>query len=392
VASIWIAAENRSLAATLAHHVAELGSVWLGEPERAAFKDASAPDLLILCGVAEPAATSASLERLLAFVRQVAVPRRAPAPVLYVAEGAAPGATAEVMRLFDDRRADALEFPFDPEELAARARALVASTARPASLRERARQSWVAGEVERLYATLDLPSLRQAVDPRNAHRPVLLLGEPGTRRGLLARYVHNLAEPPREALVTIALDEVPPGELERELAARAGLGAVGKNTLLLHPEAGSWFLLGELLLTVDLVPDAPFADLCGDCSRCLAACPTDALTAPYRLDANRCLSYWTIEHRGEVAEPIRPHLRDWVFGCDVCQEVCPWNAGAAPTAAPEFAVPSARRELSLDQLLDLGPEDFARRLRGSPLRRAKLEGLRRNAGLTLAAGAAGPRR
>jgi epoxyqueuosine reductase len=180
--------------------------------------------------------------------------------------------------------------------------------------------------------------------------------------------------------------------LERELAARAGLGAVGKNTLLLHPEAGSWFLLGELLLTVDLVPDAPFADLCGDCSRCLAACPTDALTAPYRLDANRCLSYWTIEHRGEVAEPIRPHLRDWVFGCDVCQEVCPWNAGAAPTAAPEFAVPSARRELSLDQLLDLGPEDFARRLRGSPLRRAKLEGLRRNAGLTLAAGAAGPRR
>jgi hypothetical protein len=110
VASIWIAAENQALAATLAHHVAELGAVWLGVPERAAFKDATAPDLLILCGVAEPGA----LERLLAFVRQIATPRRPPAPALYVAEAAAPGAIDEVVRLFDDRRADALEFPSIP--------------------------------------------------------------------------------------------------------------------------------------------------------------------------------------------------------------------------------------------------------------------------------------
>lgn len=180
--------------------------------------------------------------------------------------------------------------------------------------------------------------------------------------------------------------------LERELAARAGLGAVGKNSMLLHPEAGSWFLLGELLLTVELAPDTPFADLCGDCTRCLDACPTGALPAPYRLDANRCLSYWTIEHRGEIAEEVRPQLRDWVFGCDVCQEVCPWNARARPVAAPEFAVPEGRRSLDLAGLLALDPEAYRERLRGSPLKRAKLEGLRRNAALTLAALAAAGRR
>jgi epoxyqueuosine reductase len=180
--------------------------------------------------------------------------------------------------------------------------------------------------------------------------------------------------------------------LERELAARAGIGAVGKNTMLLHPEAGSWFLLGELLLTVELTPDTPVADLCGDCTRCLDACPTGALPAPYRLDANRCLSYWTIEHRGEVAAEIRPHLGEWTFGCDVCQEVCPWNARARPVEAPEFAVPEERRSLDLAGLLALDPEAYRERLRGSPLKRAKLEGLRRNAGWTLAALAAAGRR
>jgi epoxyqueuosine reductase len=180
--------------------------------------------------------------------------------------------------------------------------------------------------------------------------------------------------------------------LERELAARAGVGAVGKNTMLLHPEAGSWFLLGELLLTVELTPDTPLADLCGDCTRCLDACPTGALPAPYRLDANRCLSYWTIEHRGEVAPEVQPYLREWVFGCDVCQEACPWNGRARPVAAPEFAVPEARRELDLAGLLALDPEAYRERLRGSPLKRAKLEGLRRNAALALAGLAAEGRR
>ncbi len=172
--------------------------------------------------------------------------------------------------------------------------------------------------------------------------------------------------------------------LERELAARAGLGAVGKNTLLLHPEAGSWFLLGELFLSLDLAPDAPLADLCGSCTRCLQACPTGALREPYRLDSNRCISYWTIEHRGEVPEAVRPLLGEWVFGCDVCQEVCPWNGSAAAGSAdPTFSLPERRRELDLAGLLALSREEYVERFRGSPLKRPKLAGLKRNAALAM---------
>lgn len=175
--------------------------------------------------------------------------------------------------------------------------------------------------------------------------------------------------------------------LERELAARAGLGAVGKNTNLLHPEAGSWFLLGELLLTLDLGPDSPLADLCGNCTRCLDACPTGALPAPYRLDAGRCLSYWTIEHRGEIPAEFHPHLADRHFGCDICQEVCPWNGGVSEVGDEAFTPPPQRRELTLGDLLGLGEEEYRERFRGSPLKRARLEGLRRNAAIALAAGA-----
>jgi epoxyqueuosine reductase len=171
--------------------------------------------------------------------------------------------------------------------------------------------------------------------------------------------------------------------LERELAARAGLGAVGKNTNLLHPEGGSWFLLGELLTTLDLDPDLPLADLCGSCTRCLDACPTGALPEPYRLDANRCISYWTIEHRGAIPEAMREGLGDWVFGCDICQEVCPWNAAPPPVDHPELALSTARAPLDLAGLLSLPREEYVRRFRGSPMKRAKLAGLRRNAALAM---------
>lgn len=177
--------------------------------------------------------------------------------------------------------------------------------------------------------------------------------------------------------------------LERELAARAGLGAIGKNTNLLHPEFGSWFLLGELLLTLDLAADTPLADLCGNCSRCLDACPTGALPAPYRLDANRCLSYWTIEHRGDIPAQFHEHLARWHFGCDICQEVCPWNASAPEVDDVSLAPSFESRTLTLREIAALDEAGYRERFRGSALRRARLEGLRRNAGLAVGAGAGG---
>jgi epoxyqueuosine reductase len=171
--------------------------------------------------------------------------------------------------------------------------------------------------------------------------------------------------------------------LERELAARAGLGAVGKNTNLLHRQAGSWFLLGELFLTLDLAPEAPLADLCGRCTRCLEACPTGALPEPYRLDSRRCISYWTIEHRGELPPAAREMVGDWVFGCDVCQEVCPWNHKLASAAHAELGLPPQRAALDLVALLRLDREGYVARFRGSPMKRAKREGLQRNAAVAM---------
>jgi epoxyqueuosine reductase len=174
--------------------------------------------------------------------------------------------------------------------------------------------------------------------------------------------------------------------LERELAARAGLGVVGKNTCLLDRELGSWFLLGELLLTLDLTPDEPLADLCGGCTLCLDACPTGALPEPYRLDSNRCISYWTIEHRGPLPAAARELAGDWVFGCDVCQEVCPWNRrrhAVGPADHPELMLPPARRELDLAGLLGISRDDYVERFRGSPMKRARREGLQRNAAVAM---------
>jgi epoxyqueuosine reductase len=171
--------------------------------------------------------------------------------------------------------------------------------------------------------------------------------------------------------------------LERELAARAGLGAMGKNTNLLHRQGGSWFLLGELFLTLDLAPDAPVTDLCGRCTRCLEACPTGALPEPYRLDSRRCISYWTIEHRGELPAAARELVGDWVFGCDVCQEVCPWNHKAAGGEHPELHLPPERGGLDLVGLLQLDREGYVERFRGSPMKRAKQEGLQRNAAVAM---------
>lgn len=171
--------------------------------------------------------------------------------------------------------------------------------------------------------------------------------------------------------------------LERDLASRAGLGVFGKNTMLLRRDLGSWFLIGELVLSLDLEPDEPMADLCGACTACLDACPTDALVEPYRLDSRRCISYWTIEHRGALPEPMRSELEGWVFGCDICQEVCPWNANPPASGDPFAEIPSSRRQLTLVELLTISKEDYVRAFRHSAMKRAKRAGLQRNAALAL---------
>jgi epoxyqueuosine reductase len=165
--------------------------------------------------------------------------------------------------------------------------------------------------------------------------------------------------------------------LERDLAARAGLGWIGKNTMLLHPALGSWFFIGVLLTTADLAPDAPLADRCGSCRACLDACPTGAFVAPYVLDARRCISYLTIEHRGPIEPDLQPGMAGWQFGCDVCQDVCPWNRKAPATRHPEFvpetSFPGAEAVRAMDDAT------IRRELQGSAMLRAKPAGIRRNA-------------
>ncbi len=177
--------------------------------------------------------------------------------------------------------------------------------------------------------------------------------------------------------------------LERELAQRAGLGWIGKNTCLINPQAGSYFLLGVVLLGLELEPDRAFvADRCGACTRCIQACPTGCILPNRTLDASRCISYLTIELKGPVPDGLRPATEGWLFGCDICQDVCPWNIRfSQPTGDPAFK-PRAIVELtSLDGWLRLDRPTYTEALRGSPLKRPKLAGLKRNA--SLAAGQAG---
>jgi epoxyqueuosine reductase len=173
--------------------------------------------------------------------------------------------------------------------------------------------------------------------------------------------------------------------LERELAVRAGLGWFGKNTMLINRKLGSWFFLGELLLDLELEIDPPFtADHCGKCTRCIEACPTNCILPERVLDASNCISYLTIELKSnEMTPELRPLVGDWIFGCDVCQEVCPWNRFARPAGESAFRPRPGLPTLDLIELLALDEEGFRRRFSGSPIKRAKRHGLQRNAAVAL---------
>ena len=180
--------------------------------------------------------------------------------------------------------------------------------------------------------------------------------------------------------------------VERVVAKYAGVGWIGKNTCIINQKLGSWLFLGVILTSLDLTPDLPAPDRCGSCTRCIDACPTHALIAPYQLDSNKCISYLTIEKRGALPddEDLRTGMGRHVFGCDICQDVCPWNRKAPVTNAAEFQPRPELVNPALDWLAEMSAEEFNRTFRGSPVRRAKLTGLRRNS--VIAMGNSGDRK
>ena len=171
--------------------------------------------------------------------------------------------------------------------------------------------------------------------------------------------------------------------VERVCAKYAGVGWIGKNTCLINQKKGSWLFLGVILTSLDLAPDMPAPDRCGTCTRCIEACPTDAFLGPYQLDANKCIAYLTIEKRGTIPEDLRAEMGHHVFGCDICQDVCPWNRKAPASTAPEFQPRPGLVNPALAWLAEMSEEDFRQNFRGSPIRRTKRSGLRRNAAIAM---------
>lgn len=215
--------------------------------------------------------------------------------------------------------------------------------------------------------------------------------------GKVARYAwgrdyHKVVKKP---LVNLArwLDATSPGTsypavdsgpvLERSWAERAGLGWIGKNSLVLRRDLGSWFFLGVILTTTKLDPDEAVVEHCGSCRACIDACPTDAIVDEQVVDARRCISYHTIENRDLIPEDLQADFGDWIFGCDICQEVCPWNRFAKESDAPGFAVRPGVPFPRLDELVNIDEDSFDERFAGSAIRRAKATGMRRNAAIAI---------
>jgi len=166
--------------------------------------------------------------------------------------------------------------------------------------------------------------------------------------------------------------------MDKVWAARAGLGWQGKHTNLITKDFGSWVFLGEIILDTSLEYDEPVADFCGSCTACIQACPTQAITEPYVLDANKCISYLTIEHKGEIPEELQSKFENWIYGCDICQDVCPWNSFQRETDEKSFVARDFNTNPNLQELQKLTPLEFQERSRRSPIKRTKFAGFMRN--------------
>jgi len=167
--------------------------------------------------------------------------------------------------------------------------------------------------------------------------------------------------------------------LERDWARRAGNGWIGKNTMLIHPKAGSFFFLAELIIDLELTPDAPMKDYCGTCRRCIDACPTEAITDKgYHVDGSKCISYLTIELREPIPTEFTDKMENWMFGCDICQDVCPWNRFAKPHDEPAFSPKPELLEMRKSDWQDITEDKFEELFTGSAVRRTKYDGLKRN--------------
>jgi epoxyqueuosine reductase len=166
--------------------------------------------------------------------------------------------------------------------------------------------------------------------------------------------------------------------MERAWAKRSGLGWIGKNSLLLNREVGSFFFLAELIIDLELVYDSPMKDYCGTCTACMDACPTDAIAEPYVVDGSKCISYFTIELKEEIPSNVKGKFENWVFGCDICQDVCPWNSFAKPHQEKRFKPSAELEKMTRQDWQEITSEVFEKLFKGSAMKRTKLEGLKRN--------------
>jgi epoxyqueuosine reductase len=266
-------------------------------------------------------------------------------------------------------------------------------------------ETWIAaghaGEMTYLADSLDerldpravLPGARSVVSVGIVYNTGVEAQSSRDGRAVIARYAwgddyHDVMRSRLRALLTWMADQAGPGfeafscvdngpVQERVFAEQAGLGWIGKHTCLINPQLGSWLFLGEILCNADFDPDAPGVDQCGSCTRCLEACPTGAITEPYVVDATRCLSYLTIETRADVAPDARPWIREQVYGCDICQDVCPWNRRAATSADPAWQPRAPLGSSTVLDLCRLGDDEWRGLIRGSAMRRAGLRRIRR---------------